>query len=260
LVATFYAYIDEAGDEGLPRPYTDVTLYRDRSRGDQGGMSPFFSLTAAIVEDTKRSATQKIIREMANRLYPTVADKVLHWRDLNWERKEQAAKIVSGLDFCWLTIVAYKPGLKQALPPPRMYNFCTRMLLERLCYHVDDLGGELKPVFSSRSRTDYVKLQDYVSREVRVYGKEKCLLPLQTDQHTNERLLQLADICAGTVENALEVNPYGNLQTIFLRHTGKRLRRGPGGKVWGYGFKIYPKEDGTNYGPPTRWIEAVRKR
>lgn len=259
-MTTYYAYIDEAGDEGLPTPYTDATKYRDRSR-DQGGRSPFFLMCAALVEESKRAAIQQAIRALAHRLYPGKKDPVLHWRDMTWERKEQAAKTVSSLDFRWLAIVAYKPALRQALPPPKMYNFCTRMLLERLCLEVDGCGGALKSVFSNRSRTDYVDLQAYVSRTVVTFGDAaKCMKPIQTEQHPKERLLQLADMCAGALENALEVNTFGNLQTTFLKHAGKRIRRSRSGKIWGYGFKIYPKEKGTNYGPPTYWIDELRKK
>lgn len=218
-------------------------------------------MCAALVEDSQRKGIQQAVRALAHRLYPGVKDPVLHWRDMTWERKQEAAKTVSGFNFRWLTIVAYKPKLEQPLRAPKLYNFCTRMLLERLCLEVDSCGGDLKPVFSSRSRTDYNKLQAYVSRTVVAFGDAaKCIKPIATDQHTKERLLQLADICAGAVDNALEVNTFGNLQTQFLKHTGKRIRRSKSGKIWGYGFKIYPKEKGTDYGPPTRWIDELRKR
>jgi Protein of unknown function (DUF3800) len=260
-VSTLYAYIDESGDEGFSKfsPHTDVTAYNDRSKG-VSGPSVFFMMCAALVEDTLRSTNQVAVRALSRQLFPKAVDKEIHWRDLDWERKEAAAEACAELDFMWVAVVAYKPLVAKAYPPPYLYNWCTRLLLERLCLEANSRGASLVPVFSNRSRTNYPDLQRYVSAEVTAFGAAaNCLKPIRVRHNSKERLLQLTDMCAGTLHNALEVNNYGKLQTHFLKATAPRLRR-VNGKAWKVGLKFYPDTAGLNFGPPTRWIDAVRKK
>jgi len=120
--------------------------------------------------------------------------------------------------------------------------------------------GLLIPVFSNRSRTDYKDLQKYVASQVSAFGTAAtCLKPIRTQQPNKERLLQLADVCAGSLHNALEVNSFGKIQTTFFKATAPRLVRRMG-KVWGRGLKMHPDQPGTNYGPATVWIDKVRDR
>jgi hypothetical protein len=259
-VATLYAYIDEAGDEGFPKfsPHTDVTAYRNRSTG-ANGPSLFFMICAAIVEDTKRSTTQAAVRALSTRLYPGVVDKEIHWRTMDWERKQVTAEECAQLDFSWLAVVAYKPALTKPILPPLLYNYCTRYALERLCLEANAHGCDLIPVFSNRSRTNYGALQQYVNTQVTAFGAGARLKPIRTQQPHKERLLQLVDVCAGTLHNALEVNSFGKLQPAFLASTWPKLRR-VNGKVWGTGLKFLPDAKGTNFGTPTPWIDKARAK
>lgn len=262
-MATLYAYIDEAGDEGFPRSpvlHSDVTAYNDRSRRISGP-SAWFIMSGALVLDADRANLQRSIRALANELHTTVPDKEIHWRNLDWERKQHTADECAKLDFTWVGVAAYKPALPNRLAPPLLYNYCTRLLLERLCITTSSRGDQLIPVFSNRARTNYGTLQQYVSSHVFAYGTAtECLKPIRTQQPNKERSLQLADVCAGALHASLEVNPYGKLHTAFLRTLAPRFVRNWKGQVWGCGFKIHPKEAGTNYGPPTVWIDKVRGR
>ncbi|MDP9024802.1 MAG: DUF3800 domain-containing protein [Candidatus Eremiobacteraeota bacterium] len=261
---TLYAYIDETGDEGYPKfgPHTDVLAYRDRST-NSNGPSPFFMMCGVLVKDTDRSAYQRHIRALSNALFPASAtpDKEIHWRDLDWERKQHAIEVCCQLDFTWVGVVAYKPAMTKRLSPPYLYNWCTRLLLERLIFEASASGCDLVPVFSNRARTDYVHLQRYVSSQVHAFGKAAgCLKPIRTQQSNKERLLQLVDVCAGSLHNALEVNNYGKLQSVFLGFTAKKFaRHASTNMIWGSGLKFIPDDVGTNFGPPTKWIDAARK-
>jgi hypothetical protein len=127
--------------------------------------------------------------------------------------------------------------------------------------YADKRGAEVVPVFSNRSRTNYVDLQRYVNAQVVAFGAGHRLRPIRTQQPNKERLLQLVDVCAGTLQNALEVNSYGKLHVDFFRTTFPRLDRPPKTKkVWGNGLKFLPDDAATNYGPATDWIKAVRKK
>lgn len=217
-------------------------------------------MCGALVEDSKRASLQASVRALSRNLYPTLADKEIHWRDLDWERKEFIAVECSKLDFSWSAVAAYKPALKSRLNPPLLYNYCTRLLLERLCLEASRRNGLLIPVFSNRSRTNYKDLQKYVTSQVDAFGTAAtCLKPIRTQQPNKERLLQLVDVCAGSLHNALEVNNFGNLQERFFRAMEPRLVRYKG-KVWGCGLKMHPKEVGTDYGPATAWIDNIRGR
>lgn len=259
---TYYAYIDESGDEGYPKfsPHTDVTAYRDDSQ-NRGGPSSFFMMCGALVLDTDRSSIQTAVRALSKRLHPGIVDREIHWRNLSYEKKEHAAEECAKLPFVWTAVVAYKPALKNALKPPLLYNYCTKYLLERLCIYADKRGGTVVPVFSNRSRTNYVDLQRYVSNQVIAFGAGTCLRPIRTQQPNKERLLQLIDVCAGTLQNALEVNSYGRLHVDFFRTAFPRLdRHTRTQKVWGTGLKFLPDNTGTNYGPATAWIDTVRSK
>lgn len=256
---TLYAYIDESGDEGFPKfaPHDDLNAYRDRSRNLQGP-SPFFMMCGAIVLDSNRSAFQAHVRALSRMLYPTVADKEIHWRTLDWEKKQYAAEKCAHLDFTWIAVVAYKPALPKKYATPYLYNWCTRLLLERLCLDADARGCSLIPVFSSRSRTNYRTLQQYVSTEMTAFGTAYVMKPIRTQQPNKERLLQLVDVCAGSLHNALEVNAFGKLQPAFFKVTAPKIARSRLGKVWGSGLKLWPDAKGTQFGPATGWIDKAR--
>jgi hypothetical protein len=218
-------------------------------------------MSGALVQDTSRSSLQRSIRALSKELHHTAADKEIHWRDLDWERKQHTTEECAKLEFEWIGVAAYKPALPQLLATPLLYNYCTRLLLERLCITVSNRRGQLIPVFSNRARTNYQTLQHYVRHQVFAYGTAtECLKPIRTQQPNKERLLQLADVCAGALHAALEVNAYGKLHTLFFKTLAPRLIRNWKGQVWGCGFKIHPKEAGTNYGAPTVWIDKVRGR
>jgi hypothetical protein len=260
-VPTLYAYIDESGDEGFPKfaPHTDLLAYRDRSN-NLNGPSPFFMMCGAIVLDTDRAAFQAHVRALSRVLYPAVADQEVHWRKLDWEKKQHAAETCAALDFTWIAVVAYKPALPKKYATPYLYNWCTRLLLERLCLDADARACSLIPVFSSRSRTNYTKLQQYVTAEMTAFGKAAVMKPIRTQQPNKERLLQLVDVCAGSLHNALEVNSFGKLQPAFFKATAPRMARSRSGKVWASGLKFFPDAKGTDFGLATAWIDKARKR
>jgi hypothetical protein len=92
-LSVLYAYIDESGDEGFPKgkPHSDVSGYRDRGAG-LDGPSPFFMMCGVLVLDVERAAVQRSVRALSRKLHPTVADKEIHWRNLDWEKKQYALK------------------------------------------------------------------------------------------------------------------------------------------------------------------------
>ena len=104
-------------------------------------------MTGVLVRDVNRATLQHSIRALSNGMHPLVADKEIHWRFLDWERKQHATEECAKLDFKWVGVAAYKPALPQRLNPPLLYNYCTRLLLERLCITTSNLGGQLVPVF-----------------------------------------------------------------------------------------------------------------
>lgn len=53
-------------------------------------------------------------------------------------------------------------------------------------------------------------------------------------------MLQVADVCAGALNNALEPNKYGQIEDSYVLTLGPKLRR-EGMKLWGYGLKVFPR-------------------
>jgi hypothetical protein len=55
----------------------------------------------------------------------------------------------------------------------------------------------------------------------------------------NKKMLQLADACAGALNNALEPNQFGDVEDSYIKALAPKLYR-PEGKLWGYGLKLFP--------------------
>ncbi len=55
----------------------------------------------------------------------------------------------------------------------------------------------------------------------------------------NSKMLQVADCCAGALNNALEPDPYGGIEDGYILSLAPKLDRS-GGKLWGHGLKFFP--------------------
>ena len=240
-----YAYIDETGDEGFPDPavgpYTDPLLYCCRERHDKGP-SPYFAIGATLVRDVARTAVTDAMRAAAARLYPTDPRKAIHWKRLELEQKQAVVDSIKGAPFKWIVAKSHKPTLPQSYRTPYLYNYATRLAIERCDIEARLQGCDLVLVFSHRRNTNYVDLSGYLKREVDC----RRLVGVQIEQMNRNRLLQLADVVCGAVKDATYRNRFGRVQLENLRDIWGRVHQYKG-KVWTYGFKAFPEKVDPHY-------------
>jgi hypothetical protein len=62
---------------------------------------------------------------------------------------------------------------------------------------------------------------------------------VRAEAKANSKMLQIVDVCAGALNNALEPNRYGEVDDSYLKVLAPKLRR-YNGQLWGYGLKLFP--------------------
>ncbi|GEM_PF-6361515 len=248
----FYIYIDEAGDEGMPSPHTNALLYRDRP-SNRSGPSPYFIIGGVLIEDTKRTAALKIMHEIASQLFKDPLNTEIHWRKLDHEKKDYVISRIVDIDFKLIISFACKAGMRNALHPPRLYNYITRLVLERANMQALSGGFYLYPVFSSRAKMSYGYLANYIR-----YALKTSLInpgPFKALAAAKLRYLQLADICIGAFGNAIEPNRFGRVfPRLFEPLIDKLCTKD--GKIWGIGLKAYVGPL-SNCGVAERWLSGL---
>lgn len=249
-----YAYIDESGDEGFTNPYADLALYRDRSVPRQCP-SPFFLLGAVLLEDADRPAAQVEMRAIAAAIWPKQPLTEIHWRKLTPALKSFTANALVPLRFTIIAAVAHKPSLPAALSTPFLYNYMVKLVLERACLEANACNCTLLPTFSSRSRTKYADLEQYINTHAHGYGALHRLEKFRMDQPNRERLLQLADICCGALDNALEVDKAGKIELKNLAALWPKMRK-RANRIRNVGLKLYP-DSMPACGPASAWLSVV---
>src|ERR1700685_3991866 len=224
-----YAYIDETGDEGFPSVHADPLAYWCPERHPHGP-SPYFGIGAALVRDTDRTAVTNAMRAAAAKIFPQTPQNEIHWKGLELERKQAVGDSLQGAPFKWLIALAHKPTLPQAYATPYLYNYFTRLAIERCDIEARLQGCDLVLVFSHRRHTNYPDLEAYLRREVDC----RRLVGVQIQQARRERLLQLTDVLCGAVKDAAYRNRYGRVDLDNLRGFWRRLHRYKA-VIWGYG-------------------------
>lgn len=250
-----YAYIDETGDEGFPGPsipHTDPLAYRCAERHDRGP-SPYFGIGAALVLDGDRTTVTNAMRAAAAKIFPLQPQNDIHWKGLELERKQAVLDNLKGVPFKWLIAKAHKPTLPKPYPTPYLYNYITRLAIERCDIEARLQGCDLVLVFAHRRNTNYNDLESYIRREVDC----RRLIGVEIEQAKRLRLLQLADIVCGVVKDATYPNRYGRVDLENLRMIWRRIHRYKN-VIWGYGVKAFPETAHPHYVHAANFYNAVK--
>lgn len=234
----FYAYIDEAGDEG-------ITKLRDKKNGEPGGQSRWLVLGGILVSSETDKTLPKIRDEIVS-LFPKKKGRDLHFRELKHEQKVVAVDTIAskrigvcGICSCKETLLDGGKFEKLFQQKGHLYNYLTRLLLERLTTAVAKESrragaqARLNVVFSRRMNTDYHAMRNYLilMRD----GKEK-QQPIRSinwsvfspddiwvENHSRWAGLQLADVATSSIFNALEPNFYGKYEPRYALTLAKRF-------------------------------------
>lgn len=234
-VSKFYAYIDEAGDEGLGKLRTERC----------GGQSRWLALGAILVsKQNDRFLPQW--RDEALQIFEN-KKRDLHFNKLKHEQKVALTRVLAEKPFGISVICSDKieiTNLRADLyakfkEKGHLYNYLTRFLLERLttaCANKARQSGaqaQLEVTFSRRGGTDYSVMRDYLflMRD----GREK-LRPVRSvdwsvlnpenikvENHSKRAGLQLADVVTSATYAGLEPNLYGDVETRYSCSFARRF-------------------------------------
>ncbi|MCV2876797.1 DUF3800 domain-containing protein [Rhodobacteraceae bacterium XHP0102] len=248
----FYAYVDEAGDEGFGKLKTERC----------GGQSQWFALGAILVSDDNDKRLPHWRDEALGIFDGRKRD--LHFNKMKHEQKVAICRLLSAKTFGTVVICSDKIEITKLRPmlynqykqKGHLYNYLTRLLLERLtsaCAFKAKLSGKrarLEVTFSRRAGTDYSIMRDYLflMRD----GKEKIrptrsidwsiLNPedIKVENHSKRAGLQLADVVTSATYASLEPNLYGDVETRYATVLSRRFIK-ENGFISNCGVTIVPK-------------------
>ena len=260
--AKFYAYIDEAGDEGFGKLKTARC----------GGQSRWFALGGILVSAVNDSCLPQW-RDEALQLFEN-KKRDLHFNKLKHEQKVALTRLLSAKPFGVSVICSDKVEIcnldarlyKKYKEKGHLYNYLTRFLLERLtsaCARKAERAGKkakLEVTFSRRAGTDYSVMRDYLflMRD----GKEKIppvrsvdwsvLNPedIKVENHSKRAGLQLADIATSATYAGLEPNLYGDVEARYAVAFANRFLK-ESGAIEHFGLTIVPRKSSLKQIPQT---------
>lgn len=206
----FSVYIDEAGDPGV------------KAKVPQGA-SEWFVVSAAVVSAARDLDIVDWVRDMreAVRMQQRQA---LHYRNLSPSNRERVCRMLSTKHVRLFTIASHKtnmrgrrnPRIGKAMGKDEFYNWCLRLLLERVtawCHRRAQReqlpNSAARIVFSERGGHDYPHLKAYFdlleAQAVTKHGVKLAreIIPgviqpelVEVRRHSDLAGLQLADIAA----------------------------------------------------------------
>jgi hypothetical protein len=237
------AYIDESGDEGF-----------------KTGASQWFIISSVVVDQSNDRDVAKVINDIKYRLWGNVTRKPLHWARLRHNKKRVVIQEISKKDFTLFAVALEKKCLARERFDSyydrenrmkyrwAMYFYATKLLVEKICKYAEREGARVNLIFENRSSISYKDLRDYLTFMTDYPGpySRSPTIPRRmvksVEPHNKEvkKLLQVADACSGALNDALQVNQYGDVEESHLLGLADKFDR-PGGRLWGIGLKLFPR-------------------
>ncbi|UYC12842.1 DUF3800 domain-containing protein [Xanthomonas sp. CFBP 8445] len=254
----FNVYIDESGDEGF------------RFKEENRGSSRWFALAAVITRAESDLETVKLVDQVRERLRKHQrAD--LHFRDLRHEQRLPYLQQIAAARLRVVSVLIHKPSLDADAysEKGRLYNYATRLLLERVSWLCRDRRTDpahvARLIFSNRSNMSYAELCTYLDRlkqhstewDVRIDWTSVNCRDVKIFEHSKRMGLQLADAVASAMWYGVNQNGHGFtepryaelLRPVVYSHRGQRF---------GYGVKVMPAEIIRNGPPPgVEWLQGA---
>jgi hypothetical protein len=244
MTSSFVAYIDESGDEGF-------------NFLERGGCSHWFVLSALVkrkINDTDVVRTAAAIRQAIGH----EINKPLHFKDIRkHDTRVVLSRMVGAMPCRTISVLIHKPSVLDPenfqRQPYALYRYASRLLLERISWlcrdqrAVNDLGdGTVDLIYSNRSAMSYEDLCRYlrrlevesVQRNVEIDWGVVRPENVRAVNHDQLAGLQLADIVASSVWQAVSPNRFGDIEDRYLRLLGPTIYRNKG-RMDGYGLKFW---------------------
>lgn len=229
MLANCTIYIDEAGDLGI-------------NKGTR-----WFVLSAIIVNKDKEADIRQKIQTIKSELNLNE----IHFRKLrNYEQKCYAVSILNTCDFDLINIIVDTSKItlnqtdRNGTPSIVSYNYCCRLLLERVSWLLRDSGRIGDIVLSSRGTSRDGELIEYIKEKLFKYDFNEvanCFYTIKAKSAAQWDLLQLADVCATSIFNYHEPNKYGFITPCYCYRLKSHVYK-HNGNINSYGMKYYAAE------------------
>lgn len=245
MTHSFNVYIDESGDDGIDK---------FRRRGSDGGSSLWLSVGACIVRanrDLELVALRDRIREECR---PKSQKRDLHFKEMNHNQRRRACQIIAGQPLRFSCVFGYKdtPDAANFTQKNLLYFYLTRYLIERVSWFCRDYrkqvkegNGQAKITFSRRGGMNYSDFQNYLRRlqaadDTEIHWPVIDIDAVEAQDHSRWAALQIADIGVSAMTAALEPDPFGNIEAIYLKELKNNIYHRDGNYL-SYGLKTLPK-------------------
>lgn len=223
-----YAYIDEAGDEGI---------------GGKG--TKWFIVTALIASQAEATALGNAYQQIRQRI-GLKPGKPLHWVELSHARRKAVIHELSKMSFCFSSIVVdtQHPDIVNTRPKlsgRRLYFYAFGQLVERITWYCDDKGCKVRISPENKGGIKYTELNsylDYLQSQSDCEIRKGCVLSVKPKSKTQSNLIQIADCICGALQNAIEHN-YGVIEESHLLAIKDKFYK-QADRVFGYGIKFIP--------------------
>lgn len=249
MAASFLAYIDESGDDGLGRKF--------RQPGRRGGSTHWLVISATIVRQSRHKDIICWRDEILDQM-PDKKNRNLHFAQLNHGQKLAAVRTLSQKPLRIVSVLAAKPPIPDGTYPDKnqLYFYMTRYLIERVSWLCRDYrryapegDGSVAITFSRRGGMSYPAFRDYLTTlradqtgTVRVYWPAVDISAVEAHDHSRLAGLQLADVGASAMAAIFEPDFYGNYEPRYGRVL-KPVVYNRNRNYLSYGLKIVPRPD-----------------
>lgn len=238
----YRCYIDESGDEGL-----------------SPSSRPFFFVTAVVFDDAYRLPLHDTLDLIKKRAFPlnTNPPSHLHWNRLKHPHRVISVREIAKQPITVISVGIWKPRLRVLKHRMDIYHTAIHYLIQRVSWFVGNSGGYAKITFADRSNLDIQTIRKLLTTQLTTPGSQMRRIfepsKIEVAKPAVQQMLQVADTCAGAVANAFNQDQYGENHPTYLYDLCHRLYRSNGGKLAGYGIKIFPDKDfldcrGSNFG------------
>jgi hypothetical protein len=263
----YIAFIDEAGDPGIKRFASGDPRYE------------WFTIAAAIVRPEQEPDLVDWIREATAGQKGRQAP-ILHYRNLTQGARQQVCDVIGTKPIRGFVLASHKSNMRRHLNPrlsteeraSRFYNWCTRILLERVtewcALHSTADYGERRPVhliFSQRGGHNYAMLRWYLFTKLQwqeeagelFLGRPVSRGMLRADLcdvlPTEQRAgLQLGDILASAFWQAANSGMANHALDPALALRRILARPGPGRSKANFGLTLLPMPEQAMIPEPDR--------
>jgi len=228
----YFAYIDEAGNEGF-----------------SSNSGAWFLLSAFVIDQKNHRRAFDTINAIKKDIQFRDLNDELHFRNLRHEKKKVVIKHLADLPFFAVSIVMGKYLLsekeRQNLSTfPRLYFFMAKCLLERLSWIAREKNTKIEVTFSNRAHVSYDLLRHYIFTTLRLQDTNhsidfNSIGPIRVVQNKQRKLLQAADAVVSGFFNGIQPNFYGDVETAYAQKLKDRFWR-KDSKLYGYGIKLLP--------------------